>query len=106
MDDVVLLYTTWPDAETADACGREAVELGLAACANRFAPITSSYRWKGVVEQAAETPMMLKTTTARAEALRSLIIARHPYDLPCIVALPVDSAASHPPFLDWIRGAS
>jgi periplasmic divalent cation tolerance protein len=103
MDEAIFLYTTWPDAETAEAAGREAVEQGLCACVNVFAPITSIYRWKGTVEQATETPMTLKTTTVRADALRALILARHPYELPCILALPVQAAASHPAFLDWIR---
>jgi periplasmic divalent cation tolerance protein len=102
MDEAILLYTTWPDAETATAAGAAAVDQGLAACANVFAPITSIYRWKGQIERASETPMTFKTTTARAEALRRLILERHPYELPCILALPVAAAASHPPFLAWI----
>ena len=101
-DGTVFLYTTWPDAETARAAGQAAVEQGLAACANIFAPMTSIYRWKGAVEQAAETPMTLKTTAGRAAALRDLICAGHPYDLPCILALAVDHAASSPAFLAWI----
>lgn len=102
MDGAVFLYTTWPDADTARAAGRAAVEQGLAACANVFAPVASIYRWNGSVEEAAETPMTLKTTAARAGALRDLIVARHPYELPCIIAMPVDAAASSPAFLAWI----
>lgn len=102
MDETLFLYTTWPDAETAEAAGAAAVEQGLAACINVFAPIRSVYRWKGAVERADEVPMTCKTTRARAEALRALIVARHPYDLPCILALGVDAAASHPAFLQWI----
>jgi periplasmic divalent cation tolerance protein len=102
MDEAVFLYTTWPDAETAQAAGQAAVEQGLAACANVFAPMVSIYRWKGTVERAGETPMTLKTTQAQAPALRALIAARHPYELPCILALPVAAAASSPEFLAWI----
>jgi periplasmic divalent cation tolerance protein len=102
MDETLFLYTTWPDAETAEAAGVAAVAEGLAACVNRFAPIRSIYRWRGAVEQADEVPMTFKTTRVRAEALRALIVARHPYELPCILALPVDPAASHPTFLRWI----
>lgn len=102
MDDVVFLYTTWPDAETAAACAEAATDAGLAACANLFAPITSIYRWKGAVERASETPMTFKTTKGRVEALRDLILSRHPYELPCILALDVDAEASHPAFLQWV----
>lgn len=103
MDEALFLYTTWPDPETAQAAGRAAVEQGLAACANVLAPMTSIYRWKGAVEEACETPMTLKTTSARAEGLRALIVSMHPYELPCILALRVDEAGSHPAFLAWIR---
>jgi periplasmic divalent cation tolerance protein len=102
MEETVFLYTTWPDAETARATAQAAVGQGLAACANVLAPMTSIYRWKGALEQADETPMTLKTTASKAAALRDLIAARHPYELPCILALPVDAAASSPQFLAWI----
>jgi periplasmic divalent cation tolerance protein len=102
MDEAVILYTTWPDAETAQACGRAAVEAKLAACANVLAPMVSIYRWQGVVEQTAETPMLLKTTAAAAGRLRDLILARHPYETPCVVALTVREAGSNPAFLRWI----
>ena len=44
MADNRVLYTTWPDAETAEQAGAEAVAERLAACANIFAPIRSVYR--------------------------------------------------------------
>lgn len=102
MDEAIFLYTTWPDADTAEAAGQAAVEQGLAACANVFAPIVSIYRWKGAIERAAETPATFKTTRARADALRRLLVSLHPYELPCVLALPVDAAASNPAFLAWI----
>jgi len=102
MTDAVILYTTWPDAETAQAFGRSAVEAKLAACANVLAPMTSIYRWRGAVEQTAETPMLLKTTAAAADRLRDLILARHPNETPCVVALAVQEIGSNPAFLQWI----
>lgn len=102
MDDVTLLYTTWPDAETAAAAGRSAVEAGLAACANVLAAGVSIFMWQGEVQQAAETVMIVKTTRARVPALRDRLLELHPYDLPAMVALNVDLRASHKPFLDWV----
>lgn len=102
-DEVVLLYTTWPDAETAEAFGAEAVAERLAACANVLGSLRSIYRWKGAVERAVETPMLLKTTADRAEALAEAVRAAHPYETPCVVALPVDESGSNAAFLDWIR---
>lgn len=102
MDGTVLIYTTWPDADTAGAGARAAVEARLAACANILAPITSVYRWNGAVETATETPVLFKTKAAAAEALRDLIVAHHPYDTPCVVALDMKKAGSNPAFLKWI----
>lgn len=100
--EAVILYTTWPDADTARACAAAAVEARLCACANILAPMTSVYRWDGTVETAAEVPVLFKTTADRAGACRALILARHPYELPCVIALPVGTSGSNPAFLDWI----
>ncbi len=106
VEEVVFIYTTWPDAETADAAALEAVERGLAACANRFAPVRATYRWEGRIETGEETPLTFKTTAARAPALKALILERHPYDLPAILALPVSAELSHGAFVEWIAGNS
>jgi len=100
--EAVILYTTWPDADTARTCAAAAVEAGLAACANILAPMTSVYRWEGALEAVSEIPVLFKTTGERAEALKALILSRHPYELPCIVGLPIQSASSHGAFLEWI----
>ncbi|NEX91460.1 divalent-cation tolerance protein CutA [Caulobacter sp. 17J65-9] len=102
MSDVVLLYTTWPDAETAEAFAAEVVADRLAACANVLGAIRSVYRWQGAIERSVETPMLLKTSAAAAEALKARLVERHPYETPCVLALPVDRARSHAGFVDWI----
>jgi periplasmic divalent cation tolerance protein len=102
MSDALLVYTTWPDPESARAFAREAVEAALAACVHVYPPIASVYAWKGAIEEAEETPMILKTTAAAAEALRARLAERHPYDLPAFVALPTDAQASSADFLAWI----
>jgi len=103
MADIRVLYTTWPDTDTAEQAGAEAVAERLAACANILAPIRSVYRWKGAVERAGEVPMTLKTTTEAADALAAFLAERHPYETPCIIAIPVDRAGSYGDFLAWIE---
>jgi len=102
MGETVILYTTWPDSDTAETVAAEAVAERLAACANLLAPMRSIYRWQGAVDRAVETPMLLKTTAEAAERLRDLIVRRHPYDTPCVLALPVSAGLSNPEFLQWI----
>ncbi len=102
MPETVILYTTWPDAEKAEAVGAEAVAERLAACANVFAPIVSVYRWQGAIERSAEVPMTLKTSSEQAAALRDFLRERHPYEVPCILALRTEAAFSEPAYLDWV----
>ena len=106
MSDALLVYTTWPEPESARAFAREAVEASLAACVHLLPPITALYRWKGELEEASETPMLLKTTRAAAPALRARLGERHPYDLPAFIALPVDADGSSAAFLAWIEAGT
>ncbi len=106
MDEALLVYTTWPDAETAGSAAVAAVEARLAACANVLARISSVFRYEGVIERAVETPVVFKTTTGTAERLCAFIVSRHPYELPCVIAMPITATGSHPAFLDWIGAVS
>ncbi len=103
MDEMLLVYTTWPDAETAQAAGEAAIEARLAACANVLAPMRSIYAWKGRIERETEIPMLLKTRAACLQALREFILHRHPYETACVIALPLITGGSNPEFLNWIK---
>jgi periplasmic divalent cation tolerance protein len=72
----------------------------LAACAQIVGPIHSVYRWNDAVERADEWLLLMKTTRERFEALRDAIVAQHPYEVPEIVAVPIETALQ--PYLDWI----
>jgi periplasmic divalent cation tolerance protein len=104
MDELLILYTTWPDAETAEACGRAAVEEKLAACANLLAPMRSIYRWEGEIQVEQETPMLLKTTVSAAARLQELIRRYSSYDVACIIALRTDPHNCNPKYAAWVNG--
>lgn len=97
----LLVFTNCPDPASADALAAALVELRLAACVNILAPCRSLYRWQGAVEQATEVPLLMKTTAARYAALEAEIRARHPYELPEIVAVPIE--AGLPAYLQWLQ---
>lgn len=96
----LIVYMTAPDRETADRLARLAVATRLAACANRIGPVGSIYRWDGDVVVDEEVTVVLKTTDDRFEALRAALVASHPYDCPCVVALPI--VDGHGPWLQWL----
>ena len=100
MSGVVLVYSPFGSAEQARAVARTLVEERLAACANILGPCTSIYEWQGKVEEGAEVPVLFKTSADRRDALMARIAQLHDYDVPAILALPVDAA--HPPFAAWV----
>lgn len=82
MSDLVLVLTTMPDDERAEALARALVEERLAACVNVHGPMFSTYRWQGRVAREAERQIVIKSTRDRLPALESRVRALHPYDLP------------------------
>lgn len=102
MSDIALIQTTFGTADEAEAVARIVVEERLAACANVMASCTSIYRWKDSVESEVETPVLFKTSVARALALRDRIAELHGYDLPVIELWP---AAATEDTLRWIADA-
>ena len=97
---VLLVFSNMPDQDSASALAAALVEARLVACVNVLAACTSVYRWQGVVETATEVPVLMKTTVTRYAALEAAIRARHPYELPEIVAVPVEHGL--PAYLDWV----
>lgn len=79
------------------------VSARLAACVNAINPVRSTYEWKGQVERDSEVTLLIKTTADRVPALTARIRAMHPYDLPEVIALAVESGEGHLPYLDWVR---
>ena len=95
---VVLM--TAPGEEKALEIAEALVQEGLAACVNVVPQIRSVYRWKGAVQHDDEHPMLIKTTAGRYAALEQAIRAGHPYELPEIVAVPIEHGL--PQYLDWV----
>ena len=96
----LIVFCTCPDGAVAQALAEALVEARLAACVAVGAPQTSVYRWQGAVERATEVPLQIKTTRERFAQVREAILARHPYELPEILA--VEAAAGLERYLAWI----
>jgi periplasmic divalent cation tolerance protein len=99
--DVVLVLTTAPAGDRGEAIARTLVDERLAACVSVLAPMTSVYRWHGVVERDVERQLIIKTTRGRVAAIRARLVELHSYDLPEFVVLPVSDGG--PAYLDWVR---
>jgi periplasmic divalent cation tolerance protein len=98
--EVVVVLVTTPTPERAAEIARAVVEERLAACGNVVPGLRSIYRWEGKVQDDAEALLVLKTTRARFELLRERVLSLHPYQVPEVIALPVEAGSA--PYLAWI----
>ena len=96
----LLVLTNLPDRAAAERLADMLIEMRLAACVNILAPCRSVYRWKGALQHDEEHPMLIKTTVERYAALEEALRAGHPYELPEIIAVPVERGLSA--YLDWV----
>lgn len=98
---VLSIYAVFADAEEAERIGRTVIEERLAACVNILLPVRSIYLWKGKVETADEVAAIFKTHHWRSDALMERIADLHSYDVPCIVAWPIEKIVGS--YADWVE---
>ena len=102
MDNEFLLgITTCPDPESARRLATKAVEARLAACVNQLPGVNSFYTWNGELQQTVETMLLFKTRCRAYAKLESLLMDEHPYELPEVVAVPINHGS--PGYLQWIE---
>jgi periplasmic divalent cation tolerance protein len=95
----VLLCTCPQDA--AERIATALLERRLVACVNVVPAIASHYRWKGELQKDSEALLILKTEVGCVERLIAALDEIHPYDVPELLSLPVESGAE--PYLRWVR---
>lgn len=100
-EPVLAVLVTAPSEAVAADLARGAVEAGLAACGNLVPGVRSIYSWNGEICDDSEVLLVFKTTRAAFGALKTHLVAAHPYDTPEVLALPVE--AGHGPYLEWVR---
>lgn len=100
MDEIVLVLTTVPDAESGERIAQALVNERLAACANVHGPMVSVYRWQGAVEREEERQLVIKTTRTRVAAVQARVEALHSYELPELLVVP--AAGGSPAYLAWV----
>jgi len=98
--NALLVLTNLPDRAAAEKLADALIQKRVAACVNILAPCRSVYRWKGAVQHDEEHPVLIKTTRESYAALEAAIREAHPYELPEIVAVPIERGL--PAYLDWV----
>ena len=58
--------------------------------------------WKGATEQTGEFLVIIKTSRELFAELRSVVESAHPYELPELIALPIEDGSER--YLGWLAG--
>ena len=97
----LLVLTNVPDRAAAERLADMLLEKRFAACVNILAPCRSVYRWKDAIQHDEEHPVLIKTTAERYPALEEALRAGHPYELPEIIAVPIERGLGA--YLAWVE---
>lgn len=100
-DKLVLVYATFPDADMALATAEHLVQQRLAACVNILPGMISVYEWEDQLCQSQEVVAVVKTRESLAEVVSATIRARHSYDNPAVLVLPLSGGSEQ--FLAWLK---
>ena len=101
--DFCVVFCTCPDQTVAEGIARHLLEARLAACVNVVPAIRSFYWWQDEIQTDEELLLVIKTHHRCYPELEGAISAKHPYEVPEIICLPVD--AGLPAYLDWLGAA-
>lgn len=98
---MIFIYVTYPSDKDAEKVSKALLEDKLVACANILPGHRSLYWWEDKIEDSQEVAVIYKTRRELFEPVESKIKALHPYDVPCVVSLPVEKGAQE--FVSWVR---
>ncbi|SFF53267.1 divalent-cation tolerance protein CutA [Blastococcus tunisiensis] len=94
------VVVTAADGDWLAGLTRTLVAERLAACGHLLDPVRSVYRWQGAIEDEPEARVALHTRLALVPAITARVEELHPYDVPCVIALPV--VGGNPAYLAWV----
>jgi periplasmic divalent cation tolerance protein len=98
--EMILVYTTFPDWESAEKVVKALLEKKLIACAN-LREHKAFYWWQGKIEEDTEVGAILKTEVEKWRELRDSIKEMHPYEVPVIARIEVDKVNDE--YAEWLE---
>ena len=97
----LVVFITASSYEEARKIASALVDLKKAACVNIVPKVNSLFRWKGKIEEAEESLMVVKTRAELFPDVVSTVKSIHSYDVPEIIALPI--IEGNPDYLAWLK---
>ncbi|AFG38835.1 uncharacterized protein involved in tolerance to divalent cations [Spirochaeta africana DSM 8902] len=96
----VIVWVTAP-AEVSAGLASAIIEKRIAACVQVVPGISSYFWWDNQVQQEGEHLLLIKTMRSSVAALKSLVTALHPYEVPELLVTAVQDGLD--PYLAWIQ---
>ncbi|CAN6465840.1 unnamed protein product [Victoria cruziana] len=100
----IVVYVTVPNKEAGKKLAESIVREKLAACVNRVPGVESIYWWQGEIQSDAEELLIIKTRESLLDALTAHIKDSHEYDVPEVIALPIQGGNTQ--YLEWIKSST
>jgi len=97
---VVLITTGTP--EEAQRIAAVLLEQRKAACVNIVPGVSSRFWWRGQLDSAEESLLIVKTKASLLDEVVSLVKEAHSYDVAEVIALPIVGGSQD--YLDWVGG--
>ncbi len=95
-----MVFCTCPGRTLGLQIAEKLVNGRLAACVSLLPGVTSVYAWEGRCETAEEVQLLIKTRAERYPALERTLLELHPYELPEIVAVPIEKGLTA--YVEWV----
>jgi periplasmic divalent cation tolerance protein len=101
MKEFIVIFVTCSSSQEAEKIGNFLVENRLAACVNVIPEVKSIFFWKGKISQEKEVLLIAKSRMDLFDSIQKEIKRLHSYEIPEIIALPVEAGSEE--YLEWIR---
>lgn len=96
-----VVFITASNFKESEKISKMLVSEKLAACCNIVPKVSSRYWWKGKIETASESLLIVKTKKSSLSQLIKRVKSIHSYTVPEIIALPIPKG--NPDYLNWIE---
>jgi periplasmic divalent cation tolerance protein len=100
MTDYIQVMTTIEDRNDAEKIAKYLVEKRLAACVQVLGPLSSYFHWQGKLDMANEYLCLIKSRNDLFHELETVIKDMHPYEVPEILAVPIEKGSIE--YLEWM----
>lgn len=100
MTEYIQVVTSVEKRNQAEKIAGTLLEKRMCACVQVVGPVSSFFWWEGKIDSSSEYLCFIKSKESYFAELESEIKAIHPYEVPEILALPIQAGSDD--YLNWL----